>query len=140
MCFVLVEFVQHFCFSLPLHFLYKMSLKSHYVVDFSDAVSELQLNVNTFVEFLNSKFRVNNRKGRMSQNLKTEIKDNCIILDSETYEFPKSYVRFLVKKFIATSNNSAYRDAFRLVAHPKNKDTYVVKADVYQADEEEQKE
>lgn len=113
------------------------TLKSHFVVDFTAVVSELHVNVNQFVEYLNGKFRVNNRLGRTAQNLQTSIKDNVLTLESATYEFPKSYVKFLVKKYLATANNAAYRDAFRVVAHNKNKDTYVVKADVYNAEEEE---
>eukprot|EP00703_Trepomonas_sp_PC1_P005268 JAP91338.1 Ribosomal protein L22 [Trepomonas sp. PC1] len=113
------------------------TLKSNFVVDFSAVVSELQVNVNQFVEYLNGKFRVNNRLGRTAQNLQTSINGNLLTLKSETYEFPKSYVRFLVKKFLATANNAAYRDAFRVVAHPKDKNTYVVKADVYNNEEED---
>lgn len=113
------------------------TVKSHFVVDFNAVVSELQVNVTQFVEYLNGKFRVNNRLGRTAQNLQTSIKDNVLTMESATYEFPKSYVKFLVKKFLATANNAAYRDAFRVIAHPKNKDTYVVKASVYNNDEED---
>ena len=114
------------------------NLKSHYVVDFSDAVSELQLDLKTFTDFLTHRFTVNNRKGRMAQNLTTEIKDNMITLNSETYAFSKSYVRYLVKKFLSTTNGGAYRDSFRVIANPKDKHAYIVKAEVYQADEDEQ--
>lgn len=110
---------------------------SHYYLDFTSVSKELSVRPESFVEFLNKKFRVHNRLGRAAQNLTTNIKDNVLTLDSTTYEFPKNYLRFLVKKFMSSTENNAYKGAFRVIADPKNKSGYLIKAFVYNDKDDE---
>ena len=58
-------------------------------------------------------------------------------MESTTIEFPKYYVKYLVKKYMANVNDGAMRDTFRVQADPKDKLGYIVKVDVYQNDEED---
>lgn len=112
-----------------------MNTKCHYVVDFTQAKQELQVEPQQFVEFVNKNFKINGRRGRVAKNVTVEAKDNIVSLESAAISFPKRYVHYLAKKFLSTANNGAYRDAFRLIACPKNKNAYIVKAEVYQNEE-----
>lgn len=112
-----------------------MNTKCQYVVDFTQAKQDLQVDPQQFIEFVNKNFKINNRRGRVAQNVAVAVKDNSVVLESSTITFPKRYVHYLAKKFLSTANNGAYRDAFRLIACPKNKNAYIVKAEVYQGEE-----
>ena len=112
-----------------------MNAKCHYVVDFTEAKQELQVEPQQFVEFVNKNFKINNRRGRIAKNVTVEAKDNHVVLESTVISFPKRYVHYLAKKFLSTANNGAYRDAFRLIADQKDKSAYVVRAEVYQNEE-----
>ena len=112
-----------------------MNAKCQYTVDFTEVKQDLQVEPQQFVEYVNKNFKVNNRRGRTAENLVVEVKENLVSLESTKITFPKRYVHYLAKKFLSTANNGAYRGAFRLIAHPKNKNAYIVKAEVYQNDE-----
>eukprot|EP00768_Dysnectes_brevis_P002147 gnl/Dysnectes_brevis/167_a194_5561.p2 GENE.gnl/Dysnectes_brevis/167_a194_5561~~gnl/Dysnectes_brevis/167_a194_5561.p2 ORF type:complete len:124 (+),score=46.61 gnl/Dysnectes_brevis/167_a194_5561:643-1014(+) len=105
-----------------------------YIIDCSVA-TPLQLNLDDFVDFLKTKFKVNGKAGALGDAVTISSKYEQVVIES-TFPFSKKYVKYLAKKYLCAREE--FRDVFRILA--TSKDTYTLSLFADYGDEEEEEE
>ncbi|TNJ28899.1 Ribosomal protein L22e [Giardia muris] len=82
-----------------------------YALDCSEG-KDLEVRTSDLVDFFKKSFKIDERRGRLEGKVAIKADGDKLIIQTTGYEFSKSYVKYLAKRFLARD----YRDIFRIVS------------------------